>query len=273
MTLDTGSVGPRTPHEALVNHSLEQEAVVQEVPMHRDGPSPLFCKILNGIFTVYLSTGDRGGLTVIGADNIPPEGPFILAPNHRSVFDHGALGKAMLDSTGRNINFMSKPQYWTDKPAWAKRLPDTLDGVCAKIQGRFIELGGGFAIIRGSPFHEQPAARDRIHKNITEGKILGIYAQGGRTEKMRLKGGLGTLAVKYGVPVIPVGLAGTKERDHMVVVFGEAMLAEHIDFDLGSFEDSKRASKATGEFRRELTVKMTELRDHAAAVRAFTYTY
>lgn len=219
---------------------------------HTKGPNPAFCWALNKVFVTYLS--GRGGLTVVGRENIPRKGSYIAAPEHKSQLDTSAVGSAVLDSTGRNLRFMSKPEYWQGRFGWPT--------------GLFIALGGGFKIERGTSFDKQPGVRARLDNIFHNDEALCIYPQGTREKEItKLKAGVGLLAVKYGVPVIPIGIAGTLERDHMTVVFGEAMYAEHVDFDLGDPKAIREVSGVAGEFRRDLAESMQELKVQAWTIR------
>ncbi len=222
---------------------------------HTDGPSPAFCWALNKAFGAYLSS--KGGLTVVGRENIPLKGSYIAAPSHTSQLDTAVIGRSILDTTGRNLHFMSKPEYWQGR----YRLPT----------GLFISLGGGFEIERGSSFDKQPEVRARLDSIFANQEGLVIYPEGRRMDKnapiTRLKAGIGLLAVKYGAPVIPIGIAGTLERDYMTIVFGEAMYAEHVDFDLGNPKEIRQVSGLAGEFRRDLAESMQELKVQAWAIR------
>lgn len=223
----------------------------------RSEPSSAVCRTLSGIFTTYLLP--KGGLTVVGSKNLPRKGSYIVSPGHTSQLDTAVVGKAVLDSTGSNLHFMAKPEYWQGRFGWAS--------------GRFVELGGGFPIERGSPFDQQPDIRERIDQIFADQDPLCIYPQGKRIEKgqpiTKLRAGIGYLAVKYGLPVIPVGIAGTLERDHMTVVFGEPTRAEHVNFDLGDPSAIKEVAGLAGEFRRDLTLRMEDLRLQAETVRSW----
>jgi 1-acyl-sn-glycerol-3-phosphate acyltransferase len=71
-----------------------------------------------------------GRVTVVGADKIPAEGAFVLAPVHRSNVDF-ALSSLV---SKRPMRFMGKDNIWKSRPL-----------------GRFVSMLGAFPVHRGTP--------------------------------------------------------------------------------------------------------------------------
>ncbi|NNN21587.1 MAG: 1-acyl-sn-glycerol-3-phosphate acyltransferase, partial [Acidimicrobiales bacterium] len=69
-------------------------------------------------------------LEITGKENVPTNGPFLIAPVHRSNVDF--LLAALI--TDINANFMAKDSLWKIKPL-----------------GRFMEHMGAFPVSRGKP--------------------------------------------------------------------------------------------------------------------------
>ena len=132
---------------------------------------------------------------VTGAQHIPASGGAILAGNHLSVVDSVFL-PLMLD---RPVTFSAKAEYFTASgPAarlWAAYLQG--DQPAADGPGRAARRAGH---ARGGA---GPAAG---------GNLFGIYPEGTRSPDGRLyrgRPGVGWLALKSGLPVIPVAMLGT----------------------------------------------------------------
>jgi 1-acyl-sn-glycerol-3-phosphate acyltransferase len=124
----------------------------------------------------------------IGIENVPKQGPVILAPNHFSAWDHFFAGVYLR----RPIRFMAKSQLFKHPVI------------------EFIFFHGGvFPVRRGN--HDEEAfitARTILAK---DGLVL-IYIEGGRSRSRELgkpKPGVGRLALETGVPVIPVAIHGS----------------------------------------------------------------
>jgi 1-acyl-sn-glycerol-3-phosphate acyltransferase len=132
-----------------------------------------------------------------GMENIPSEGPVILASNHLSFADH-FVGPLPIR---RRIVFLGKRDYFEGKG---------LKGLISKI---FFTGVGVIPIDRtgGKASEEALATGLRV---LSEGKILGIYPEGTRVPDNRLyrgKTGVARLALGARVPVVPMGMINTFE--------------------------------------------------------------
>ena len=129
---------------------------------------------------------------VVGRENIPKNGPVILAPNHTSFCDSFFLPLVLR----RRVTFVAKAEYFDSwKTAW------------------FFRAAGQIPMHRqgGSASERALAAARGV---LTTGGVLGIYPEGTRSPDGKLyKGhtGVARLALQCGAPVIPVGMAGTTE--------------------------------------------------------------
>jgi 1-acyl-sn-glycerol-3-phosphate acyltransferase len=124
----------------------------------------------------------------IGVGNVPKSGPLMLAPNHFSQMDHFFIGLYLR----RKIRFMAKSQIFG---------PPVLTYV--------FKHGGVFPVRRGH--HDEEAFRTAFTL-LTQGEMLLIYAEGGRSRSGRLrepKAGIGRLALESGAPVVPVAIHGS----------------------------------------------------------------
>jgi 1-acyl-sn-glycerol-3-phosphate acyltransferase len=124
----------------------------------------------------------------IGVENVPKQGPVILAPNHFSAWDHFFAGVFLR----RPVRFMAKSQLFKHPVI------------------EFIFFHGGvFPVRRGSRDEEAFITARTI---LDRGGLVLIYIEGGRSRSRELgepKPGVGRLALETGVPVIPVAIHGS----------------------------------------------------------------
>ncbi|MCE2735775.1 MAG: 1-acyl-sn-glycerol-3-phosphate acyltransferase [Ilumatobacteraceae bacterium] len=151
---------------------------------------------------------------VVGKHNIPSTGAFLLAPIHRSNIDT-PLAAAV---TRRRLRFMGKDTIWKIKPI-----------------GWIISALGAFPVTRGTADRE---ALKRCVAVLEAGEPLVLFPEGTRQSGpivQPLFDGAAYVAVKAGVPIIPVGIGGSEgvmpKGSKMiyprkcVVVVGEPILA------------------------------------------------
>jgi 1-acyl-sn-glycerol-3-phosphate acyltransferase len=125
----------------------------------------------------------------LGAENVPKQGPLVLAPNHFSQMDHFFIGVYLR----RKIRFMAKSQLFG---------PPVLTYV--------YKHGGVFPVRRG---HHDEVAMETARILVDQGEMLLVYAEGGRSRSGRLgepKPGIGRIALETGAPVVPVCIHGSE---------------------------------------------------------------
>ncbi len=130
-----------------------------------------------------------------GQQNIPDEGPAILASNHLAVIDSFFLPLMIR----REVVFMGKSDYFTGK------------GVKGKAVAAFMRGVGTVPVDRSGGKASEAALRTGL-KRLAEGELFGIYPEGTRSPDGRLyrgKTGVARLALESGAPVIPVAMIGT----------------------------------------------------------------
>jgi 1-acyl-sn-glycerol-3-phosphate acyltransferase len=129
-----------------------------------------------------------GGFRVEGAHHVPATGGVILAANHLSYVDPPALGSA----TPRPTWFMAKKTLFANPVlAWVVR------------------FGRGFPIDQEGI--DRQALR-RAHDLLTRGELLSIFPEGSTSPTGELQPffpGFAAIALRAGVPVVPVALHGT----------------------------------------------------------------
>ena len=131
-------------------------------------------------------------LDVRGLDNVPKSGGAILCPNHTSVLDSFFVPAVL----PRRITYVGKAEYMDD---WKTR---TLFPALGMIP---IDREGGDAGERAL------ATAQRV---LEKGELFGIYPEGTRSRDGRLyRGHTGParLALRTGVPIVPIGIHGARE--------------------------------------------------------------
>nr|WP_269212813.1 MULTISPECIES: lysophospholipid acyltransferase family protein [unclassified Schaalia] len=129
-----------------------------------------------------------------GKENIPQEGPAILASNHNAVWDSIFL-PMMLD---REVVFMGKADYFTGTgvKGWATKT--------------FMKAVGTIPVDRSGGRASEAALNAGLAR-LSQGELFGIYPEGTRSPDGRLyrgKTGVARLALLSGAPVIPVAMIG-----------------------------------------------------------------
>jgi 1-acyl-sn-glycerol-3-phosphate acyltransferase len=128
-------------------------------------------------------------LSIEGSENVPTEGPFVLAPVHRSNIDFAMISCV----TERKMRFMGKDSLW--KVRWF---------------GRFITILGAY------PVHRKVADREALRSTIEilkGGEPLVLFPEGTRRSGPRIENlyeGAAYVAARAGVPLVPVGVGGSE---------------------------------------------------------------
>ena len=130
-----------------------------------------------------------------GAENVPDEGPVILASNHLSYADWLFMPLVI----PRRVTFVVKAEYFEGA------------GVKGWLQRTFFSGAGQVPIDRSSGRAAEGAMRTG-QKILQSGHLFGIYPEGTRSPDGRLyrgRTGVARLALESKVPVIPVAVIGT----------------------------------------------------------------
>ena len=126
--------------------------------------------------------------TVVGAENIPLEGPVLIAPIHRSNVDFALT----LFISKRKVFFMAKDSVF--------RVP---------LLGPLITRLGAFPIHRGSADRESMTHSEAV---LRQGHALVLFPEGTRKEGRSvapLHDGAMFMAARTGAKVVPVGIGGS----------------------------------------------------------------
>lgn len=134
---------------------------------------------------------------VEGLENIPTEGPAILASNHLSFSDSIFLPLVC----PRKITFLAKDAYFNTP------------GIKGWFQKLFFTAVGQVPIDRSGGSASEAALQTGL-RVLSEGKLLGIYPEGTRSPDGKLyrgKTGVARMALEAEVPVIPVAMIDTEK--------------------------------------------------------------
>ncbi len=128
---------------------------------------------------------------VRGRELVPATGAFVLAPTHRSILDTPFVALV----TRRRVRFMAKRELF--KPPIGDKLFPAL---------------GGVPVERGSATAR--SALKAIRAALEAGEPAAVFPEGTRRhgpEVSELFDGAAYLAVKLGIPIVPVGIGGSEE--------------------------------------------------------------
>lgn len=126
---------------------------------------------------------------VVDREAVPLQGPVLIASNHISYIDPVLLPAAM----PRKLVFLAKEELFQ---IWGL--------------GWFLRAGGVMPVKRGYP---DRAALRRAEAVLKAGGALCMFPEGTRSKDARLlpgQTGVAFIALRCGVPVLPVGISGTQ---------------------------------------------------------------
>ena len=132
-----------------------------------------------------------------GLENIPRQGPLLLASNHLSFVDSIVIPLA----APRRVTFLAKAEYFTGH------------GIRGSLNRTMFTALGAVPIQRGTAGAAQEAL-DAALAVLQDGLAFGIYPEGTRSRDGRLyrgRTGVAWLALTARCPVVPVGLTGTQD--------------------------------------------------------------
>src|SRR4051794_31477427 len=132
---------------------------------------------------------------IVGREHLPTSGGYILASSHRSMLDITLASWV----SKRPLRYMGKVSLF--------KLP---------LLGSIFRTLGGFPVQRDGS--DRKALRDSMEM-LRAGEVLLVYPEGTRQHGPKiepLQPGAAYLALRAGVPIVPVGMAGTEEvfRSH-----------------------------------------------------------
>lgn len=128
---------------------------------------------------------------VLGSENIPQQGPVVVAANHVSLLDPPVVGCAV----PRPIHYMAKAELF--EKSFLRWL---------------------FTRLRAFPVKRGAADRKAIRMALDilgQGKVVGLFPEGTRSrsgEVLAPQHGVAVLAIKANAPIVPAAVLGTNQR-------------------------------------------------------------
>lgn len=133
-------------------------------------------------------------LKVDGRENIPLDGPFVIAPNHTSFLDGFLITSSVSYKTFKELYFLGFQKYFV-----------------GRLRSWFAKISHVIPIDTEIYLNKALQMSAYVLKNK---KALCIFPEGGRSfngSLMEFKKGIGVLAVEMDIPVVPVFIKGTFE--------------------------------------------------------------
>jgi len=144
---------------------------------------------------------------VYGQENLPDEGPVLIVSNHMNFIDPPLLAASL----SRKLTFMAKRelfQSWISRP---------------------IVQAFAFSISRGVPNKE---SLRQAALTLKKGKPLVMFPEGKRSPNAQMMEGFpgsSLIALRAGVPIIPIGITGSEKLKNFFYVFKH----NHITVNVG----------------------------------------
>lgn len=173
----------------------------------------------------------------IGAENIPAQGAYIIASNHRRLVDPILIGMG----AKRQVQFMAKMELFQNK-----------------FTNWFLRKLGAFPVDRGKT---DRGSIKHFEQVLRDGNIMGIFIEGTRAKDDNFlppKNGVSLIAYDTKTPVIPV--CHTKIGGRIWVHYGNPLSLEDMGFEKGGAREFRNASRVIMEH-----IKALREQDLAAA--------
>ncbi|HLZ71375.1 MAG TPA: lysophospholipid acyltransferase family protein [Dehalococcoidia bacterium] len=171
---DRAVIAPQMEHS---RPSMDEDAAPDPAAYR---PSWLYRLMLAAVLPAMLHTWAQ--LCIEGLENLPATGPYIIVANHVDNTDSYAIGLRL----HRTLHFLARPA-----------------GMQSRWLGRFWRLMAAI-----------PADREGLRLALTmlkAGEVIGVYPDGVITPRLlQAKAGVGALAARAAVPVVPVAVWGTE---------------------------------------------------------------
>jgi len=204
-----------------------------------------------GIRPVWWST--YWGLRVSGLENLPKHGAMIFCANHTSHLDAAAILAALPRKLALEVTTVAARDVWGERPLRDLVSKVTTNSVALERKGDF---ASGFRM---------------LDKVLAEGRPIIIFPEGRRSltgELVEFKPGAAMLAIRNGVPIVPVCIDGTFEvmPPHRVwpgsgnigVRFGRPLLPEEFDGGDGREKRKQAYGAMTEELKRRIALMRGE---------------
>jgi long-chain acyl-CoA synthetase len=195
-----------------------REAFPFERGFLRNAALYVFKQALNIAFRIY------GRLTVRGVENLPSQGPYIIAPNHLSLADAPAVIARIPWKVVSQTFFLGATQYFT-----------------GTVSSRIAKLIHVIPVDMDARLHSAMQMSAHV---LRRGNILCVFPEGSRSRDgiiKEFKKGVGIIAKELNIPLVPVAITGTYEMlatgkrlprpSKIHVSFGKPIRPEDLDYD------------------------------------------
>jgi 1-acyl-sn-glycerol-3-phosphate acyltransferase len=173
------------PHDGPLSHP--QDLARHHERARRRGVQPIVYWLVRAVLEPAIRIWFRLGR--IGRENVPSEGPVLLAANHRSFLDPFAIGCCVR----RPVYFVAKQELFENR-----------------LQAWLLNCLGAFPIRRGESDEDSTTTALAL---LDRGEAVVIFPEGTRIRSGSLgepKRGAGRLALASGAPVVPVAVKGSE---------------------------------------------------------------
>ena len=147
----------------------------------------IFVALVKPLYRLFLSWEVRG------KENVPRSGPLIVIANHVHVID----AELIVFGVSRWIIFIAKEELF--------RYP---------LLGPILRWAQAIKVSRHRDMSMTREMFRQARERLAQGAVIGIFPEGKRSyygKLQRGKPGLGVLASRMNVPLLPVGIAGTEK--------------------------------------------------------------
>lgn len=182
----------------------------------------IFKPILGLIYRFYYNP------KIIGKENIPKDGPIIIAGNHKHVMDQ--CGPIL--ATKRVVHYMAKKEYFDGHFAW------------------FFKMMGCISVNRS--IHDDVAKEEALNV-LYDGKALGIFPEGTRNKTkeflLPFKFGCVSMAKKTDAYIVPFSVTGDYKfrSKNLVYRIGKPFKVTNMDLD----EANKKLERKIGSLMKQ----------------------
>ena len=177
---------------------------------------------------------------VYGRENIPAEGPVILAANHASNIDPPLMASLI----ERPVSYMAKIELFENP-----------------IFGAAIRRCHAFPVKRGASDRGAIKAAVTVLK---EGHMLGLFPEGTRSktgELQKAEAGVALIAAMTGAPIVPVAILNTHR------IFANGGLLPQLRIMYGapiSFQGDRKSKEALDAFSAEIMAHIAQMKEELA---------
>jgi 1-acyl-sn-glycerol-3-phosphate acyltransferase len=182
-------------------------------------------------------------VAIPGAERIP-SGGAVLAGNHVSYGDPVLLWCR----SPHPVHFMAKMELWDHN-----------------VFGWGLDHFWAFPVRRGAADRTSLQQASAV---LQEGGLVGVFPSGSRwAEEAEAQGGAAFLAIRNGVPVVPIGIAGTdriKPPGSRMIHFPKVVMAVGEPIDPGTFTEGGRKERVdamTKEIVRRIAEQVSQARE------------